>query len=1087
MWSIESVNLVFWRSGWVRLVLIMAALTFCREVCLQAQETSIIQGHISDAQGASVPKALVKVTHESTGVSRSAFTAEDGYYRIPDLLPGIYQARVELSGFKTIVKNDVEVTTKSVTGLNFMLEVGEVTETVTVSGEEAQVETQIARISEVVGEREINSLPVQGRGILLLTMMSPGITGKPETTGRYCCDVFSNFAAPPISSGGNEVKANFVLDGINMRYNEGSSWAMAFSPNPDAVAEIRVSANPDSAEFGTMSGPQVRLTTKGGTNNWHGTAHYTTNQDEFNAVPFGSRREDIPNTYTRLFGGTAGGPILKDRLFVFGAYEGLHAKEARSTVVTAETEAFRDFVVATRPNSVAANVLNSYRPFRYPTSGLVDLGSPLPGINQWSSVPDGIPDLGSVTLDRPIVRSGKQFNGRVDYHSPSANDRIFGSYWYTRPEFLSPTLREAFDIPEFNRVQYQSLVYSHSFSPNILNETRYGHTTMAYIGNITSGAVEVPAISTDDGISLGSGAWSDFKFATNVNEFGNVLSINRGRHGIKVGGAYRRSSIDLQALIANEVPAYSFSSILDFADDEPYREARTFNLNSDRPAGSKRTIFPISQEVSFFVSNTWQMRPNLTLNYGFRYENFFSNWLGKGRNNFQPVLSSEQLTSNSVATVINQKVDRFYNSDKNNFSPRLGVAWDPSGKGKISIRAGFAILYDEFTVVPIRDYNSFNPPDTADVAAGVQEGIPIVYGLAPAGTRDFPVNPNLLVQDINSAGGFDGQRVSLGAVVTDLKSPMIYDVFGGVQYQLTNDLMIHADYKHRRSNNDGLVFDANRFAGDLVDGRLDRLNPNWNSVRYLTNLGRRRYHGLILGASKRFSQGWQLSANYTYNYGKNNYAAPDDQYGEYGPGLTEAFNASRDWARDDIAHVFTLHNVWEIPILRGRSGWWAGLFGGWQLNTIWYLQSGPPFFPTTDRLYGEGGDFNADGQAGERPDRPTEDVAHSFSKREWLNGALSASLFPLPATSDIRPGNLPRDFFRGPGYARVDAAFVKAFPVPIGRAEKARLQVRVEAFDLFNRINISSISNSLDDPVNFGRATGAYPMRVLQLSVKFLF
>src|SRR2546422_4998836 len=257
------------------IAVIISLLLPLASIPLWAQVTSTIQGHVSDSTGASVPKALVKATNDQTGVSRSAFSAEDGYYRIPDLLAGTYQVRVELSGFKTAIKSDVALTAQSTTNLNFTLEVGEVTQTVTITSEEAQVETTTARISEVIGESELKSLPAAGRGILTLTMMSPGITGKSESSGNFCCDVFSNFAAPRISSGGNENKANFLLDGINLRYTEGSTWAANFSPNPDAVTELRVSTNPTSAEFGNISGPQVQIVTKGGTNDYHGTAHIT--------------------------------------------------------------------------------------------------------------------------------------------------------------------------------------------------------------------------------------------------------------------------------------------------------------------------------------------------------------------------------------------------------------------------------------------------------------------------------------------------------------------------------------------------------------------------------------------------------------------------------------------------------------------------------------------------------------------------------------------------------------------------------------------------------------------------------------------
>ena len=302
--------------------------------------------------------------------------------------------------------------------------------------------------------------------------------------------------------------------------------------------------------------------------------------------------------------------------------------------------------------------------------------------------------------------------------------------------------------------------------------------------------------------------------------------------------------------------------------------------------------------------------------------------------------------------------------------------------------------------------------------------------------------------------------------------------------------MVFGNYKYRRTTNDIYAFNANRFTGDLVDGNLDRLNPNWTSLLIYTNLGKRFYHGLIFGASKRFSQGLQFSANYTYSHGRTNrnYVGNFDEAQVFTSNMTEVFQPNLDFSRDDTTHVFHLHNVWELPILRGRKGWLAGALGGWQLNTIWFLQSGDPWVPRSSGIYGFGDDFNADGQGSERPDRPVGDVPRSYSTRQWLDGTtgLKKDLFPLPPSTELRTGNLPRDFFRGPGFWRTDAAFVKTFPVPIGRAEKAQLQVRLEAFNLFNRINLYRPQTNLASSRS-AIPGSAYPMRIVQLAVKFVF
>ena len=263
--------------------------------------------------------------------------------------------------------------------------------------------------------------------------------------------------------------------------------------------------------------------------------------------------------------------------------------------------------------------------------------------------------------------------------------------------------------------------------------------------------------------------------------------------------------------------------MLDFANDDAYQELR--NLDADTGAARPGALNTSGKELTFFVQNTWQVRPNLTFNYGLHWDSYFSNWLGKGRDNWEPIFNSSQVTPDGISQLINQKVDRFYDTDWNNFGPRLSLAWDPSGQGKISIRGGFSVLYDEINHQPL--YNlATNPPDTAVVFAGDERGIPIVYGLAPVGTRDFPPNPNLAVPEVSPEGAFVGTRPGLSGIAQDIKNPLTYDMNVGVEYQLFKDWMsVFGNYRYRRNSNDLYALDANRFTGDLVDGGLRSAQP----------------------------------------------------------------------------------------------------------------------------------------------------------------------------------------------------------------------------------------------------------------------
>jgi hypothetical protein len=1043
-----------------------------------AQVTSSIQGRIADPSGGNAANAQVKVTNEATGIARRTTSNAEGYYHVEDLLAGVYQIRVELAGFKTLVKGGIVVNAQTAVSANLMLELGEVTQTVNVTAQGPQVEITASRITEVIDSKEIAELPSLGRGILFLTMMSPGITGKAESQvgNLYCCDVFSNFGTPVLSSGANENKGSFLLDGINLRYSDNGNWAATFSPNPDAVAEMRVSTNPTSAEDGTVGGVQVQMVSKGGTNEFHGTAHYTFQENALDAVPYGSTRAAIAGGYKRQYGGTLGGPILKNRLFFFGAYEGLREKEpaggflSANTFQVVETEAFRDWVIKTRPNSIAAQVLSTYQPFRYPTPQSLLPGTSVDGT--------GVPDLGVVVMDRPTDRRGNQSNGRVDYQSSSGRDRLYGSYWYTRPDWTLPDLRPAFDNVLYAATNFVSIVYTHTFSPTALNEVRFGYNHIFNYHTKTGNAYNVPYLQTDDGLSLGNGAYSMEYFKPSVTEIGDTFSLNRGSRNFKFGGTSRRSQIDERSLLQGDTPEYYFASILGFANDNPYQELRALNGQTGKSLDPKNLF--LVRELSFFTQNTWQIRPNLTLNFGLRWDDYFHNWLGRGRDNWEPVLTSSQVTPQAIATVVNQKVSQYYKPDLANFGPRISVAWDPTRKGRMAVRGGFFVVYDENPYGTLYG-TANNPPAVALVSAGPQYGIPIVYGLAPKGTREFPTNPNLFAPTLNAAGAFEGTRPAIGGFVTNFRTPRTYDANTGVQYQLFNDVAVGFSYHFRETPNEAYAFDANRIDGDLTDSLLNRLNPNFGSITMLTNSGRRTYHGLILSVEKRLSHGWQLSASYTHNDGHDNLGSGISA--DNGATATEAYKPNVDWGRDDIVHVFHVHSVWLLPLFRGSASRVASALGGWELSTIWNLQSGSIFTPVSDAPYGSGGDFNADGQRYDRPDRPASTVPRSFSNQQWENGALNASVFPLPTT--VRSGTLPIDYFRGPGYARVDLGLGKNFPLHWGREGK-QLQFRADAFNALNRANISTVQN-LITTANFGQATNFYSMRAVQFALKLQF
>ena len=1057
------------RKFWLSLIFALLLMAVATAPAAMAQTTSAIQGRVTDSSGAVIPGCTVRVANEATGVTRNGLTAGDGLYRIPDLMQGKYEVRIEHPGFKTLVRRGIEVYSQSVLDLDLTLDVGETNQTVEVNANASQLETTESRISEVVSSQRIESLPAIGRGLMWLTTMTAGVSGKAEDNrSGNCCDNFSTFGSPAITTGGGDLRANFYLDGIALHYGDSQSWNLAFTPSLDAVDEMRVSTNPTSAEDGSYSGPQVQMVTRGGSNTLHGTGHYTFLDDAFNALPYGASSADVGPWYQRYFGGTVGGPVIKDRLFFFGSYDGVREQRAApgGTAVIVETQEYADWVKNTRPNSVAAELLAANPPFKYANKDIVDVNG------------DGIPDIGTVAMDRPSSRTGDQYNARGDYQTKSGKDRFYGTFWKTKVDQPVLDVRPNLDYSQQTGATLISAVNAHSFTPNILNEFRFSTFHQWWFWQFVSGSYNIPCVQSDDGLgfpSTFSGACSYSLELSDgrVYDIKDTFSWNRGKHSWKFGFNLRRNYMTDPAYLYGDTPVYNFANVIDVADDAPYQETR----NVDASTGNLRNPFVEAwmQQLSFFAQDSWKVRPNLTVNLGLRWDYHYPHFLGgiqEPRNTYGPIFTNEQVNRQGILDVRNQKTNQDFDSDLNNFGPRISIAWDPTGKGRTVIRGGFFLLYDEINSLGLyRNYYG-NPPISSLLSAGPQYGIPIVYGVAPVGTRDFPVNPGLVGPEIDEElGVFSGTRPGLTGYPTDFKQPMTYDMNIAFQRQVFNDLAVTAAYHYRRSSNDLFGFNANRFSGDLLDGRLDRINPYYDSITTNKNLLRRTGHVLVFEATKRLAQGWALNGSYSYYNSKSN--------GD----TTEVFQPDIGWAREEMAtHNFKWNAIWDLPFLRGRNDIVGSVFGGWQLGTIWNFMTGGKFNPTTGSQYGNGGDFNADGQRSDRPDLPTSSVATSFSKDEWMNGAMSASIFPLPAAGDIRVGTLPRNYFTGPGYARIDASLAKNFPIK----ERVKIQFQLQASNLVNRVNIRSVSSSLTS-TSFARANGFYPMRTVQMALKVIF
>ncbi len=1039
-----------------------------------------IQGTIVDATGGVLPGVTVTATNKSTGEVRTTVTNESGIYRLQSLDPGTYDVAAQLSGFGQSGRQDIVVSVGASVGVNLTLSTSGVTETIQVRGVSPDIQTEKADLSSVVERQRIVDLPIAGRNPLTLATLQPGVLGLPGGTDFLSQEQGMGFNASGQRTGAN----NAMVDGLSIN---GGPWSgtVLIVPNTEAVQEFQIVANNPSAEFGRNSGAAVSLVTRGGTNELRGSAFtFYRNNDMRAKTYFETLNNATKADFNKHdFGTSFGGPIRRDSSFFFFSYEGVRENSGTGQQFTVETEAFRDFVMSTRPNSNAAYLLDKYRPPVYPTTGLVDLGSPAPGVRVIGP-PDGIPDIGTINYAMVNHREGNQFNGRVDQVLRGGNDKIRASYYMTRivPEYTY--LRPAFDHTYPHRNQFFNVGYTRIISNQTLNELSFGWVRMH--GEAGDPTPDAPNVSIAGGVNgFGVEFWHPIQFTQNNFEIKETLTTSRGRHNFRTG-AEVRLSIDNSELHHWVRPNYEFQTplgsaqsagILDFADDEAFSERRGVDPQTGLPTlavGEYR-----GREFALFAQDTWKVRSNVTLNLGLRYEVFMSP--KKVNRPFSGIILGQGATrQEQVRTARVGEISRLYETDWNNFGPRLGFAWDVKGDASTVVRAGGGVSYNRINNTVWSD-ERLNPPFFANAFATVQDGIPIVYTVGP----NYPPNP-ALARGLDENGGIRGARIDLRVIDPETTLPYSYNWFVGVQRQLPWQLVGEVNYIGSAGRNmmslDGPGGeDYNRFAGDLLDGVRNRLNPSFGVV----GLGESRidsnYHGMTVQVNRRFNRGFSFQTAYTFGHAK-----------DY-PGVAEEVtDLARDYgtAAFDVRHKLALNVIYQIPY-EPTNLWLRNTIGGWQLNTVTIWQSGQPFSVTCAAAYPTC-DFNADGNNGDRVNLPSfgTDLG-SISDEQWLAGGLNAADFPLPATGTL--GTLPRNAYYGPGYFSSDFSLFKNISLDLFGARAQTLQLRVEAYNVFNTLNLNNPNTSVN-AANFGRVTsirtpggGLTGARLAQVGIKFLF
>lgn len=1061
------------------------------------QFLSGLEGTVRDSSGATVSGAKVTITDNRLQVSRTAATNDAGYFRIDSIAESTYTVRIEVAGFKSWEQKDLAIEPGKLRTIAPVMQVGSVSEEVTVTADAASINLATPGTSSVIATETIQQTPLSGQNVYGVAPLTPGITGVANGSGT--ADNFTNEYAININAAGLRQEQNgFSIDGAQTN-TPSRGGGTSISPSPAIVQSIEVRANDFDAQKGRNGGAIVDVLTKSGTNQLHGGIDYIFwNNDLVSKTHF---LNPVPTFSHKDVSASLGGPAIRNKLFWFGAVEVLRSNQTGSGTATVETNAFSQWVQANLPNNVGAKVLALAPPLKDPTTNLKTAAQVDQNYSFFKGLPAGLdPNMnvqGDITYATSAPKNGYQWSARADYYM-SDKDRFYIDLIRTNYTQGGSNPRPAFAAGTAGHSTFGNVDWTHTFGPHFLNEAGI-NIIRPYGQNNATPAFAIPNTWGIGGGVAGFSGWGPGNFTQQTVGWRDVARAMIKTHTLKFG--FEQLNIrenDTQGG-AFDRPAYSFDSIMDLVQDKPKNENATpVDLSTRRSAPYDRRYRELYTGV--FVQDDWKVRPSFTLNAGLRFDimsNLFSIYSPKlSKFNLGPGATFlEQVASGRVAASPNAHV---LDHSPYGITPRVGFSWDLFGKGTTAIRGGFGMFADQPPYLHLTDMSAGNapyfyypyldatrnPPDTityqlCQPPQGFTINCPVVD--TSSATID-PVSGGVLINGVVSP-------TNQGGWSRDYKMTQVLAWTFSVQQQLQRNLILEVNYSATQAHHLPIFNnDANRYAGDLIqhNGSMTRLNPNFGTVQFATSDGNSIGHYGSLTLTRRFTSG--LSFRGIYTYGKSldeiSTALTLDQ-GQSTAGVSNIvqngnLRLQRGRSDYDVRHQFALDFTYVTPS-HYNSLITRHLLGGWELSGTWFMQTGMPLWVYNGASYANGGDYNADGINVDMPNAPTFGRHLSGqSKEKFLSGLFPASAFPAPPLG--QEGNLGRNTYDNPGYNSFNLTVGKAFTIK----ERLKLEARGEFFNAFNRVNLTNVDGNMNDG-SFGKATNQLPGRVVQLHFRGTF
>jgi hypothetical protein len=1071
-----------------------------------------VGGLVTDADGAAVPGAAVVVRSIDTGASRQTVSNDEGAYTLPGLAPGTYQIDVTLGGFRPVRQTNLRVETGQTIRLDIAMAVGGLTETITVTDPVPALRAT-ASLGQVVSERNVSALPLNGRSFITLAALVPGVALPPASQ-------------LPRINGGRPRTNEYLFDGISVLQPEPGQ--VAFFPNVDAIREFKIETNSPPAEFGRFNGGVVNLTTKSGGNEPHGSAFEFFRHEALNARNvFSTPNAAKPEFRRNQFGGVLGGPIARDRTFFFADYQGQRQRIGRTVISTVPTALQRQGVFT---EAIGGRVPMVYDPASGATTRTPFAGNAIPAdrmdavalaLLQRYPLPTTSGTANNYRRTAPERDDHNQWTVRLDHWATPSNDRLFARFTNVRATFLPVT-----PLPDGSGVTSGTLGpqdtsslslatnYTRSFSTAVLNEVRVGETRRsvsrraAQLSSAAGQALNIPGIPSTARFpntlptflingyqQLGSPPSTATDFGTSVTELADTLTWSTGRHTLKMGLDWRWARLDV---IQPPSPTGAF----------------TFNaLGSDLPGeantGTPLASFLLGQVQAFsidlqqgriqerariqeyFIQDEWRVSDRLTMAPGLRYTlNFPST-----------EINGQTALLNLRTALLEYPGDRPVRPlKKDNFGPRLGIVYRATEKTVVS--TGYGLVWIEMAGIttpfttptfPFLQTVSLRALDTLSPAFVLRNG-PTVAPIALTPTAGY--GQGVFSVDSTLGSGYAQQwNASVQRELTATTSVEVAYAGSKVTHvgipdtnlnQLTvEQLALGAALNQRVPNPYFGVIPRSSPLGDptIPLAQLLRPYPQYSTVSlYRNNVGTTNYHAFTAKAAQRVAGGFSYLVSYTRSRLMDDASSVFDASILTGPvanyPVADSFNRTRerDSSTGDIPHVFVASAVWDLPFGVGRARQGHGVVGSlindWSLATVVTLQSGVPIAVTQ---------ANANAFAGFGTQRPNlvgdpELPESERSPSRWFDTAAFA------IAPQFTLGSASRNPVRGPGYRNVDLSLSRR----VRLHHETVLELRGEVFNLLNTPPLGNPNGNAGTPA-FGTITTAGDPRVVQLAVKLVF